>query len=522
MCKKCADGAPEAHAEEPAERLPRGVVRVHPRVTMTDPESGLVGQPHTGWTGEKYLHYAAVIVDGLNAGCWDRCTLPLKDNGEPDYDHPFRCYSGAVHLLGYPQGADVYDLFAGLNSNGSPWHKKSWFRKQIGRWAEHIPAPSKQHPGMVAYYQTPQKRLAGIRTPIKPGKYLKKYFGDVLSEEEIQTYGIEWQQAFSPAELKVTQDADEIEQVYENGPRSCMAGSADGFAGDCHPARVYAGPDLGIAYCGDTDEATARCLVWPQKKVYYPKWYGDYHRLEMALEAAGWKAGNEEDFRGARIQRIYNEDDDFYTVPYVDTHSYATDDGTYLILGRGDVYLRHTNGTSDDNPRSGCRCADCERRMREGDSIYVDSTDEYVCESCYSENYFTCEILDRVYPDSDMVAAPDGHRISERATERYAGSRVFFCDGTNMWYPLADYDYVILADGTSYEQSYADENAFQCEFSEEWYDNEERGELDDGRVFAWEATRYLTEQFWDWKDGAIEIGRIDHPRQLELDLALAA
>ncbi|ESX98715.1 hypothetical protein [Mesorhizobium sp. LNJC405B00] len=516
MCKKCADGAPEAHEREP--KLPKGVVRVHERITKTDPEAGLTPWDFTDYAGDMRRRYVVIHTEGVYKGATDTWNATMRD-GVEDFADLLRAYrdTSHFHLIAYEEGTEPYsDLLPHIQADFSPWHKQEWFRAHIARWAEHMPRFSTKFPGLLAYYQTPQKRKAGVLTPIKAGKYLKKYLGDVLTEEFIQEQGLAWQSFFAPVELKVTQDADEVQEVYENGPNSCMSKEASMFQSDEHPARVYAGPDLGIAYIGTTDDPAARCVVWPEKKIY-GRVYGDYHRMGVALETAGYKEGDDDDFAGARIRRIYNGA--FYTVPYCDMGNYAHDDGTYLIIGRGDIYMQYTNGTNMDNPER-CICADCDEAMDDDYSYYVEDVGS-ICESCFGSNYFTCDITGESYPDSEQVASPDDIRISRAATRRYSG-QLFHCDGTNKWYPTASYDYVTLADGDTYELSYAEENAFHCDFSEEWYDNAEHCELDDGRVFAWEATRYLTEQFWDWKDGAVEIGRIDHPQQLELDLALAA
>jgi hypothetical protein len=518
MCKKCADGAPEAHDREP--KLPKGVVRVHERITMTDPEAGLEPNDWADYAGNMRRRYVVVHTSGTYMGSADTYHSTLRD-GVEDHSDLLRGYRDDTHfhLIAYEASAGPYsDVIPHIQADFSPWHKQEWFRKHIDRWAEHMPRFSTKFPGLLAYYQTPQKRKAGVLTPIKAGKYLKKYLGDVLPEEAIQEQGLAWQSFFAPVELKVTQDADEVQAVYENGPNSCMSKEASMFASDEHPARVYAGPDLGIAYIGTTGDPAARCVVWPEKKIY-GRVYGDYHRMGVALETAGYKEGDDDDFAGARIRRIYNGA--FYTVPYCDMGNYAHDNGTYLIIGRGDVYMQHTNGTNMENPER-CRCADCDDFMDDDYSYYVDDVGN-VCESCYGSSYFSCDITGNSYPDSEMVASSDDIRISRYATtSSYYRDRLFYCDGTSKWYVKADHDYVVMADGDLYEQSYADENAFYCEFSEEWHTNDQLGRLDDGRVFAWDATRYLNEQFWDWKDGAVEIGRIDHPAQLELDLALAA
>src|SRR5690242_9988742 len=45
---------------------------------------------------------------------------------------------------------------------------------------------SPKDPGMLLYVQSTEKGRRGIHTPIKAGRYLKKFFGDYLSDKEIK------------------------------------------------------------------------------------------------------------------------------------------------------------------------------------------------------------------------------------------------------------------------------------------------------------------------------------------------
>ncbi|WP_189417262.1 hypothetical protein, partial [Mesorhizobium sp. M1C.F.Ca.ET.193.01.1.1] len=111
-------------------------------------------------------------------------------------------------------------------------------------------------------------------------------------------------------------------------------------------------------YIGPIDNIDARCLVWPERKLYYAKWYGDGPRLEAALINAGYKEGYASDFHSARIQRI--EYGRGFVVPYCDVADEAEDDGTYLVLSySGSVNLRSTNGLSYDDEDT--ECDDCAR-----------------------------------------------------------------------------------------------------------------------------------------------------------------
>ena len=55
-------------------------------------------------------------------------------------------------------------------------------------------------------------------------------------------------------------------------------------------------------------------------------------------------------------------------------------------------------------------CAQCNEALhREGDyTYYVDSTNEYACETCYMDYYFTCYSCEDRFPDNDGLSTVDG------------------------------------------------------------------------------------------------------------------
>ena len=118
--------------------------------------------------------------------------------------------------------------------------------------------------------------------------------------------------------LHITQDAEEIKTVYMNGPESCMTHDLSDYDSyPFHPAEVYAGPDLAIAYLKEENRYTARCVVWPEKKIW-GRMYGDDYKLGEALKEAGYREyDNNHDFNGARITLIKTDDDDI-VCPYMD------------------------------------------------------------------------------------------------------------------------------------------------------------------------------------------------------------
>ena len=505
------------------ERLPEGIIRVHPNVTMTAPTAGLRSVEE--FTYQDY--WARGDIRAVRFAAYVPCNHYFESGmmwqGNSFAEALKNAANGPIHIIAMPEGEGPADWHERMfNADGDerlysehPWRHYGWWRDNWARWVEHFPKGSFKLPGLLSYFQSPEKRARNIRTPIKPGKYLKKFFGDVLTEEEIQQYAIEWSSWATPPILKVTQDADEIEEVYVNGPRSCMSGQ--GFETGIHPSRVYAGPDLAVAYIGDLDGADARAVVWPEKKIY-SRVYGDYHRMNHALAVAGYREGSIAEFRGARLRRIL--DGRYFVVPYVDFTDSATDDGEFLVAdGRGNVYLRNTNGISGELEQ----CYYCEEVIGPDDDTYETARGRTICEHCRDTEYFECSVMGELYPNDELEPSHEDYPVSGRGAQSV---RVFFCDFTEKYYPTSEFNYTVLADGRFILDDVRDEHFFLSDYSEEWFDLEDKVELSDGRVLAWSEWEGFSSRTaaLEWADGATPVGRDDHPDQLtfDADLAVAA
>lgn len=500
-----------------------GVVAIDglPQVTRTAPHDGLSFPFDTVTNREFLMVYVREHYDGSRTVGYDVAGNVYNQSPEHLWDRYQHHGWRQLHIVsdapalpgGWPHFSNYFSPFL-----ESPWARKEVFINNLERWIESFPVPSKKVPGLVAYFQDTDKRARDIQTPIKPGKYLKKFFGDLLSEEEIHEMALEWSNQYAARKLNVTQDADEIERIYRgkyNG--SCMHFGSGGFAGPEHPARVYAGPDLGIAFIGDMDNADGRCLVWPSKKMFYPKFYGDSHRMEAALIAAGWRAGDEDDFDGARLQRIPYSGG--FVLPYLDTSDNVTDDGKWLVVDqRGDIGARNTNGLSDEVEV----CDDCEDAC--DDRTYIGSVDRHVCEHCRDSNYFYCDEMDDYYPDDERVPVhSDTHyALSQRGADYGVNrGRLFFCELSDAYYSCRDYEQVELTDGRTAEAGKAELNGYFCEFSEQWsVDFDARQELSDGRYIDMDMVGSPSElDAWLEGEGVTLVGAIKDDNQIELDLA---
>ncbi|MHC4093516.1 MAG: hypothetical protein ACYSVY_25130, partial [Planctomycetota bacterium] len=187
-----------------------------------------------------------------------------------------------------------------------PWHAEGW---AIGSMPDldHFAHVSTADPSKLAYTASEKHGEADRQTRMKPGKYLKKYFGDVLDAKEIQRWAGAFAGENENIEVGFATDPDDIVEVYENGPRSCMS-SQDAV-------RVYGAGDLAIAYLGPQDDATARALCWPAKQVF-GRIYGDGARLGQALMAMGYSEAGRTGFNGARL--LLEREGSGYVCPYID------------------------------------------------------------------------------------------------------------------------------------------------------------------------------------------------------------
>src|SRR3546814_6153020 len=101
---------------------------------------------------------------------------------------------------------------------------------------------------------------------MSPGRYLHRFFSAHLNNNAIEGWCARLSVQLEEDALKITQDADEIEDVYVGGPGSCMAHDASEFDSVGHTTRVFAGHDTGIAYIRLPDDARERNGVWQARQ----------------------------------------------------------------------------------------------------------------------------------------------------------------------------------------------------------------------------------------------------------------
>jgi uncharacterized protein YeeX (DUF496 family) len=345
-----------------------------------------------------------------------------------------------------------------------PWCEESWWRGSIGEF-EHFAHVSTDKPGMVAFTEDANKGAADRQTRVKPGVYLTRYFETVLSREDIQRRAREFAGQYEDNVLQFATTADEIEQVYVNGPRSCMAGAASDYDSPIHPVRVYAAGDLAIAYLTADGDITARALCWPAKKVY-GRIYGDEYRLGAALTAAEYKQQSSALY-GAKLTR--HEYDDNLVCPYIDGAMSVEDDGDVLRIG-GDISADSTNGLIRLEPQ-GEYCPSCDTGGHDDGSMYfIRDREEYWCEDCADNNAYRAQDGGFYGHRDNVVEMANGEYWTTRHFENNGGT----CSATDENHPIDNLIYVEDV-GDYWCLEHFERHGFTCEECGESFSNDAKG-----------------------------------------------
>jgi hypothetical protein len=221
---------------------------------------------------------------------------------------------------------------------------------------DHFAHISSRNWGLIAFIENSANGVVSKITEIKPGRYLQRFYPN-LSENDRKKYASIIDDGNA---VQFATTADDIEWVYENGPKSCMkriyhTQDDEDFDSPFHPVRVYAAGDLAVAWTkSETGRVKERCLVWPEKKLF-GRTYGDGSgRLVAELKEQGYlsafaNGSAQRGFVGARLARHVVElrRDQWFVCPHVDAGAsegtgggYVYDDGTHLIISGNDCHMR--------------------------------------------------------------------------------------------------------------------------------------------------------------------------------------
>ncbi len=384
------------------------------------------------------------------------------------------------------------------------WHTESFWEDYAYIHQRHFVHTSPNDSRLLAYTQSPEKGERDIQTPIKPGRYLKQYFGDVLSEKKIaflaswQISGTRPEDASGQNSLLFATTPDEIADIYIRGPYSCMSGDHLGGI-KTHPTRAYAYGDLAIAYLNKEDAKTghvrpaARCLVWPAKKVagrVYPTeghWQRDgfqtqaesramFNLMTNLLKKDGYQfCGEGGSFDGARICKIsHHTQPKHWAVPYMDNNlCLQKGDKDYFIIGPSHVRAGNTGGWLESSAFVFGHCSCCNKPVeeaRDGKYAYAEwygnrATDQYFyCNACAKVKTYLCEesgvhFVARRMPSVDL----NGRTVAKG----WRDANCFLSSFSGKWYVGRAAGRVLMSDGGSWTNQEFEENGFTCKITGE-------------------------------------------------------
>jgi hypothetical protein len=406
-----------------------------------------------------------------------------------------------------------------------PWANDTWWRMSDAQKIrkDQFPHVSKTEPGMVAYIANDEKGMDNIHTRVKPGRYLEQ-FREVAEKYgiDLRLYAKQFEQRYSVKTLFFAATEDEIQDVYECGPASCMSSEAyrkkhgwgypgpGGWPEGKHACRAYAAGDLQVAYLREDDarpksKIIARALVWPEKKTH-SRCYGDETRIKLMLGAAGYTFGPP---IGAKLLRFPFKRQ--FIVPYID-QGFQSGQGSLAIKDMKThlMIVTQTPGTYPANATSGLSggrymadgslddgagvCSVCEE---EHDTVRVytgGAPGDYAhwCHDCIDDNggIYQCATNGRYYTE-------DVPRVVMYNGETWANVQFirngFTCLGNGQHYPLSQRCTVKLTpQGKSafWSRDYVQDHAFRCDYTGDCYALDQKVEMKNGCHWSKQAVAH--------------------------------
>lgn len=316
----------------------------------------------------------------------------------------------------------------------------------------HYAHVSVEDPQKVAYYPTLRDLMRGREVRTTLGRMLTRLVGPgsanpLLTEAQIKTLAERYvtrQKGVCEVLFIENTDPDGWEEVYNNGPRSCMQGES------C--VRVYARPGNGLrlAYAvGEDGNPIARAIVRedtdpPQFVRVYPNPDTDedlaiHTQFKARLQALGYVHGN---LNGIKL--AYEECDEGIVAPYVDYGNGGTqcasigrdDQGLYLLIERGgDLELDSTDGYI---PAGAC-CDECGERYDPDEGSYSEYHNMDLCPYC-ADNRFTLAYVNRyeqdLVRDTEVIyCQSNGQCYAESVANDLD---IYKCAASGDWYHIDD------------------------------------------------------------------------------------
>jgi hypothetical protein len=274
----------------------------------------------------------------------------------------------------------------------------------------------------IAFYADEKALKRDILTETTPGRYLTKFHSDLFNEAAVRSWTDKHRELYAPIEFGVTSDADQIEEIYRNGPDSCMSHHVEDYGMHIHPVRAYGkgpgnyGHNAGVAYVRKNDDYKARAVVNTDAKEYV-RMYGDSVLLERELRKAGYEhvSGLEGLVMARLVDHIGGQP--ALVLPYLDgSCDWVTDHGNHLVVSdTGDYESESCGYVYLEGGSTKCDC--CGERYHADDmaSAHCGESEVEICRGCLDE-YYLCD-EEGEYHNRDYVIRNDGDLVSVQQLE---------------------------------------------------------------------------------------------------------
>ena len=300
----------------------------------------------------------------------------------------------------------------------------------------HFPHASVEDPTMLAYTPSYEYGIRDRQVRIKVGKYLQRYYSDVLTSEQIRAFA----NGSKGYTLKWARDKDEMREVYRDGPRSCMAGGVSSFdtVGDYHPVDVYATGDFALAYLTTVnDTIVARGFVYEPERIWVRTYGDEAQALADDLEAQGYSRSST--WAGCLIKRI-EDDDGRIVLPYLDGDDKGVKQHSpqfFIITDSNshDYYCDFTSGVVDEEPYS--TCTHCGGDLEEHEANWSNYHEAYIGDCCiesYRNAHYHRHCQTLIHEDRCIYCESNG----EWYEEDYARECGIVETASGEWYKVDD------------------------------------------------------------------------------------
>jgi hypothetical protein len=345
------------------------------------------------------------------------------------------------------------------------WHDSLWFSESIYNNYHLLQVSSTSGDTMVSFLPNITKldrdkadpniygQVDPLYTKTTPGRYLTKFFSDILTQEQIKdwankqvgnadyTLNILDNDAYEGTEEELQQEWYDLYKTIRVD-YSCMRGSEG--------PRAYGkkGNHLGLAYLSDAaGKKAVRTIVYksnpegpldlyvrafPNTSVEVANIYLSNEQSSNFFEARGFQYGG--NLEGVRLALLEGSSG-LLLCPYIDgdTQHVSIRSEYLLITSYGEYLATNTDGYIENDQ---VICEDCGDPTSEDNITYVG--DSPICDHCLSRHYVWVERLQEHIHDGDAVLCSSDdeyYHINE------VGQDIFLCEETGNYYLLDDLSY---------------------------------------------------------------------------------